>query len=139
MHVYTYIHIYTCIHIYICTYIHIYIYTYYIHIYIYTYTHTHIHIHTRVHIQARPASCPARSWRAAPRTRKGTDGVSANGDTANVIYCDRGDFGVPICQNLSISRTFFGNLSKFITFTATPLVSTSVQWKQGVVIYDVTF
>ena len=59
--------------------------------------------------------------------RRGTDGVSANGVSGTVMFFDRGTFwvpAVPICQNLSMMRTFFPNPSKLVTFAATPLVLT---------------
>ena len=65
-------------------------------------------------------------------SRKGTNGVSTNGVTANFMFFDRGTFWVPVCQNRSIVHNFFPNLSKFVTFAATPLVSTPLFRDQGV-------
>ena len=38
---------------------------------------------------------------AAEILRRGTDGVSTDGVTANFMFFDRGTFWVPVCQNLS--------------------------------------
>ena len=55
--------------------------------------------------------------------REGTTGSALHdGVTPNFMPFDRGDFWVPICQNLSILRIFFSNRSKFLTSAATPLV-----------------
>ena len=50
-------------------------------------------------------------------SRKGTNGVSTNGVTANYMFFDRGTFWV-------LPLTFFLNLSKSITFPEAPLVLT---------------
>ena len=54
-------------------------------------------------------------------TRKGANGISANGVTANFMFFDRGTFRVPICQSLS----------EFVTFAATPLALTPFVRSQG--------
>ena len=60
-------------------------------------------------------------------SERDTNGASTNEATANFMFFDRGTFCAPICQHLSKSvdlRTLFRNLSKLVTFAATPLVST---------------
>ena len=44
--------------------------------------------------------------------------------STSVNFCQHLSTSVNICQHLSIVRTFFPNLSEFITFAATPLVLT---------------
>ena len=59
------------------------------------------------------------------KARKGTNGLSTNGVTANFMFFDRGTFWVPIFQNISKSVNvayFFSNLSKLFTFAAAPLL-----------------
>ena len=64
---------------------------------IYTCIHTHVHIYTPVYPTAREA--PAR------RFRKGTNGVSTNGVTANFMLFDRGTFWVlPLNLRLSSQK-----------------------------------
>ena len=85
-----------------------------------------------------PPPCPSPPLSQAPEAevrRKGTDGVSTNGVTANrVCFLTEGVFGdqsVNICQHLSSLRTFFLNLSKTITFAGTRLVLTPFVRDQG--------
>ena len=60
--------------------------------------------------------------------RKGTNGVSTNGVTANFMFFERGTFWVlPLiyCYLPKSAGAFlFPNLSKFITFAAAPVVLT---------------
>ena len=76
---------------------------------------------------------------AADETRKGTNGVSTNGITANLFF-DRGTFWVlPIIYFYLPKvpgRTFFPNLSKLITFAAAPLVLTPFVRNQTITTTD---
>ena len=68
-----------------------------------------------------------------PGARKGTHGVSTDGVAANVMFFDRGTFWIlPLTYfYLLPGRTFFLNLSKYITIAAAPLVSTPFVRNQG--------
>ena len=75
----------------------------------------------------RPLSEGRGAAAGATADRKGADGVSTNGITANSMFVDRGTFWVPICQTLSKSDNFdylFSQSDKIIDFAATPLVLT---------------
>ena len=116
MYIYIYIYITMCIHMTICIYSYIYI---YIHIHRYIYTHIHID---------RPAGQPASRPEKRSKDRKGTNGVSTNGVTANFMFVERGFFWLLTLTYfyiLKIARAYlFPNLSKFTTFAAAPLVLT---------------
>ena len=60
--------------------------------------------------------------------RKGTNGVSTNGVTANLMFFDRGTFGVLPLTYFDIPKSarvhFSPNLPKLITSAAAPLVLT---------------
>ena len=71
------------------------------------------------------SAAPRRRWTAgASRTRKGTNGVSTNGVTANFMFFDRRPFWVPICQNLSTSVNFvlFPQSVKIHYFCSGPII-----------------
>ena len=68
--------------------------------------------------------------------RKGTNGVSTNGVTANFMFLDRGTFwALPLTYIFIIPKvpgcTFFPKLSKFITFAAAPFVLTPLVRNQN--------
>ena len=60
--------------------------------------------------------------------RKGTNGVSTNGVTANLMFFDRDFSGTPVNLLLSSQKcqgvSFSPNLSTLITFAAAPLMLT---------------
>ena len=73
--------------------------------------------------------CSASSQGVMESCRKGTNGVSTNGVTANFMFFLTGTFRVLPLPYFYIpksvpGRTFFPNPSKFITFAAAPLVLT---------------
>ena len=88
---------------------------------------------------------PARS---TPDPGKGQTVSALMGSLQIIMFFDRGTFWVPICQNpsssinicqhLSILHTFFLNLSKVITFAATPLVLTQSVCNRGPQARDTT-
>ena len=67
--------------------------------------------------------------------RKGANGVSTDGVTVICVFFDGGTFWLPMLTYLVFpkvpGRTFFPNLSKFITFAAAPLVLTPFVRNQG--------
>ena len=83
-------------------------------------------------IIARQASRPDLS---VPR-RKGANGVSTNGVTANLMFFDRGTFWVLSVTYFYLPKRarayLFPNLSKLITFAAAPLVLTLVVHNESV-------
>ena len=112
---YIYIYIHTYIHIY--AYIYIYIYMY-IHIYIYIYTHcicTHIYVYMYIYIEREreiskrrsPGDFPGKPARRilVCDIRKGTNGVSTYGVTANVVFFDWGFLGTPVNLLLSSQKS----------------------------------
>ena len=67
--------------------------------------------------------------------RKGTNGFSTNGVTANLFLFEGGTFWVLPLTYFCLPQkvpgcTFFPNLSKFITFAAAPLAWTSFVRKE---------
>ena len=108
------------------------------HIYIYIYIYTHISIYVLIPAQVGPSLARASmllprsvgfaGWLVADSFRKGTNGVSTNGVTANLMFLDRGSFwGLPLTYFYlpkSARAYLFSNRSKFMTFAAAPLVLT---------------
>ena len=108
---YVYIYIYRYIYIYIYTYIYIYIYTYmYVCVCIYIYIYRERESYIPIHISRTRSS------------EKGTNGVSTSVLTAFLflkVFRQRYFLGTNLSKSVNISklRTFFSNLSKFITFS----------------------
>ena len=94
--------------------------------YIYIYTYIGGRERREGPVQGGGAGGGRRAHRAGHR--KGTNGVSTNGVTANSVFLDRGTFWVLPLTTLVFAkvpgRTFSPNLSKLITFAAAPLVLT---------------
>ena len=78
---------------------------------------------------------PRRAARVLHGDRKGTNGVSTNGVTANFIFVGRGTFGVLPLTYFYIfpnDRAYLSpNLSKYTIFAAAPLVLTLFVRNQG--------
>ena len=95
---------------------------------------------------ARVGACP---WGAAGSGRhktvadisEGTNGVSINGVTANFMFLDRATFGYSRQPTFIFpkvpGRTFFFNLSKFITFAATPGISLHISCSQAELLHPI--
>ena len=73
----------------------------------------------------KPPRLSSRGSTAVEANRKGTNGVSTNGVTANFMCLDRGTFWVlPLTYFYIPQSAFSPNLSILITFAAASLVST---------------
>ena len=99
------------------------------HIYIYIYIHNRFRV-SFGNLQ-RPPGTSSRStapWSGSRGTRKETCGVSTNGVIANVVFFDRGTFGVLPSTYMYLSKSarayLFPNPSKSITFAAVAFVLT---------------
>ena len=110
MYIYIYIHTYIYACVYVCMYVCVCV-CMYIYIYIYTHIHT-LYISSR--FEASPP-CPCSNPACTGGVRKGTNGVSTNGVTADLMFFDRGFFGYSRSPTFIFpkvpGRTFFPHLS----------------------------